>query len=385
MRKLFGKVINVIAMITIFCRLGLSATEYLLVNNGNSIANSATFYKLNTKTGKLSKTAVLGTGGQGGLLDYVAQIEQAISNDAGCIFVLNDGSSDISAFSKGTTYKRVGRYFNSQLIAGWGGGTLALAPNMRFLYASYGESGYIGVWNVNSDCTLSLSSTIFDGDLFGPIKITPNGKYVVGSSGDSTVKLFAVGPDGSLTYVGNAFLNIGLCKRVTYCIARGIDVTKDSRFVVVASSSVDIRHQYAIPVAVTARITAKGLSNLRAWPLKNSAGLAEGNFPFFGATGYGGSGPLYFGVMEVGGYNPGVLTVNFVEKPMSFTVTNATVVSPSVADIAVTGNTMVIAQNPDQISVFRIKKDGSLKLLSTTTIDEPGEGLFSLSIFPNTR
>ncbi len=46
---------------------------------------------------------------------------------------------------------------------------------------------------------------------------------------------------------------------------------------------------------------------------------------------------------------------------------------------------MVVAQYPNQISVFRIQKDGSLKLLSTTTIDEQGEGLFSLSIFPNTR
>jgi len=35
--------------------------------------------------------------------------------------------------------------------------------------------------------------------------------------------------------------------------------------------------------------------------------------------------------------------------------------------------------------VFRIQKSGSLKLLSTTIIDEQGEGLFSLSIFPNTR
>jgi len=35
--------------------------------------------------------------------------------------------------------------------------------------------------------------------------------------------------------------------------------------------------------------------------------------------------------------------------------------------------------------VFRIQKNGSLKLLSTTIIDEQGEGLFSLSIFPNTR
>jgi hypothetical protein len=70
---------------------------------------------------------------------------------------------------------------------------------------------------------------------------------------------------------------------------------------------------------------------------------------------------------------------------MKFTVVNATVVDPQVANIAVAENLMVVAQPPNQIGVFRIQKDGSLKLLSTTAIDEQGESLFSLSIFPNTR
>jgi len=60
-------------------------------------------------------------------------------------------------------------------------------------------------------------------------------------------------------------------------------------------------------------------------------------------------------------------------------------VDPDVGNIAVTGNLVVVAQPPNQIGVFRIQKSGSLKLLSTTIIDEQGEGLFSLSIFPNTR
>jgi hypothetical protein len=80
-----------------------------------------------------------------------------------------------------------------------------------------------------------------------------------------------------------------------------------------------------------------------------------------------------------------VLTTSFQEKPMKFTVTNATVAGPDVGNIGVTGSLMVVAQYPNQIQVFRIKKDGSLALLTTTTIDDQGEGLFSLSIFPSTR
>jgi hypothetical protein len=55
---------------------------------------------------------------------------------------------------------------------------------------------------------------------------------------------------------------------------------------------------------------------------------------------------------------------------------NATLVkAPDNLDgnIAVTGNLMVIAEYPNQIGVFRIQKDGSLKLLTTKSIDEQGE------------
>jgi hypothetical protein len=380
------KVLKFTVLLVAFCRLSFAITEYVIVNNGNATSNSAILYTLNKKNGELFKTAVLDTGGQGASPeDYYAQIEQAVSSNAGCVFVLNDGSSDIAAFSKTTGYKRVGKYFNSKLIAGGSGGSLALAPNGIFLYANYGGNGYIGIWKVHPDCTLSLSDTFFAGSL-GPIAITANGKYIVDSSETSTVALFAISKiDGSLTSLGSVFLNTGVCLRVSYCIARGLGITKDSKFVVIASNSVDIRHQYSVAVALTARITATGLTNLRAWVLKNSDRLAVNNFPLFSSAGYAGSGNLYFGVESGGGYSPGVLTTHFTESPMSFTVTNATVVDPQVGNIAVTGNVMVIAEYPNQIGVFRIKKDGSLKLLSTTTIAEQGEGLFSLSIFPNTR
>ena len=113
-------------------------------------------------------------------------------------------------------------------------------------------------------------------------------------------------------------------------------------------------------------------------------------FPFLSRAAYAGAGDMYFGLWHGDGtMSPGVLTVTFTEAPMSFKFKNAsrTPQGPLGYDgsIAVTGNTMVIAQYPNQIGVFRIKKDGSLTLMSTTTIDEQGEGLFSLSIFPSTR
>lgn len=139
----------------------------------------------------------------------------------------------------------------------------------------------------------------------------------------------------------------------------------------------------AIPVALTARITSNGLVNPHTWNLKNSADLSDSSFTLFSAAAYAGSGDLYFGIQAAQGQPPGVLTASFTQNPLSIKLKKAVAVDPEKLEgnIAVTGNLMVIAQYPSQISVFRIQKNGSLKLLSTTTIDEQGEGLFSLSIF----
>jgi hypothetical protein len=368
------------------CASAVASSEYVIVNNGNAISNSAFLYKLNTKTGKLAKTGVLHTGGQAYGPLYVFQVQQAVAPEASCIFVLDTGSSDIAVFSRSSGYKRVGSYFRAELIAGEYGGGLALAATGKFLYAVYDGTGNIGLWSVNSDCTLVFVAEYGTGGITGPIKITPNGKYLVVSD-TSGALLYAISKaDGGLTDLGAVNFSGGACARVGECLPHGIDITKDSKFAVFASNAVDVTRQHSIAVALTARITPAGLVHPRVWVLKNSATLAAAIFPFFSAAGYAGSGDLYFGVEGGGaGYSPGVLTTHFTESPMSFEVTNATVVDPDVGNIAVTGNLMVVAQPPNQIGVFRIKKDGSLKLLSTTTVDGQGEGLFSLSIFPNTR
>jgi hypothetical protein len=135
----------------------VASSEYVIVNGGNVISNSAVLYKLNTKTGKLAKAGVLHTDGQAAQYDlYFFQVQQAVAPEASCIFALDTGSSDIAAFSKSSGYERVGRYFKAELIAGNNGGSLILVPNGKFLYANYGETGNIGLWSVNSDCTLTF-------------------------------------------------------------------------------------------------------------------------------------------------------------------------------------------------------------------------------------
>ena len=377
------KALTCTIVLAVFCCPGFASTQYLLVNNGNYISNSAALYQLDSKTGELTHTAVLETGGQGQTdSPVVDQIEEAVAPDARCIFILDDGSSDIAAFSKATGYRRVGSYFKTNLISNGFGGSLALTPDGKFLYGSYSITAKIGAWRVRSDCKLQFLSAYDQGEV-GQIAVSPDGKYLVASGEGIGASLWGIAKSsGALTSLGGVSFRTGACSGG--CYPAGVAITKDSGLAVFSSVGQDARRQHPLPVAISTKITPRGLINPRVWTMKNAVGLFSAVFPFFDAAGFAGSGNLYVGVWANGG-PPGVLTAHFTEHPMSFTVTNATVVEPEVGNIAVAGDIMVIAQYPNQIGVFRIQENGSLKLLSTTTIDEPGEGLFSLSIFPNTR
>lgn len=346
--KRIRRILSFVSVGLVFSPLNLGATEYLIVNGNNANSNSAIIYKLNPRTGHLTKTAVLKTDGQAfANPPNLFQVQQAVGPEAGCMFVLDTGSSDIAAFSRASGYKRVGRYFDANLIDGGYGGSISLTPDGRFLYAVYEETGNIGAWAVNSDCTLTLVAIYQENYANGPLRVAPNGKYLLASSeGGDGALLYAVSQnDGTLTSLGHVGFNMGVCARETFgCSTYGADITKDSEFAVLASEASNITRQYGIPVALTARITPSGFTNPHAWVLTHSKGWETNIFPFLGAQGYAGSGDVYFSMWGAGnGLGPGVLTVTFTERPMSF------------------------------------------KLRNATTIDEQGEGLFSLSIFPDTR
>ncbi|MGA2696873.1 MAG: hypothetical protein ABSE92_12475, partial [Terriglobales bacterium] len=166
------------------------------------------------------------------------------------------------------------------------------------------------------------------------------------------------------------------------CLLNGIDFTKDSKFAVFAGGSA--------ANAYVARVTPSGLKDPRIWVLASPQQAAQNMVPFFSADGYGGSGNLYFGASGGGSQQrpSAVITTSFIENPLSITVTNITQIeSPQFKDgnIASTGNLMVVAEFPNEIGVFQINSDGSLTQLATTTVTGDALGVFSLSMFPNTR
>jgi len=377
---------TLISLVAVLCAASLAEDEYLIANANSYPNNSLVVYRLDTESGSLTQIAAVPTGGNGvgpGGPQNVSNIGQAISPNAACVFALDHGivpnPTDIAAFSKATGYAKVGNYSNASLQEGGPGGSLALTPNGQFLYANYSETENIGAWAVNGDCSLSLVATYptgYDGTI-GTVKVAPNGAHLVVG-----VELFAIDQkDGTLTYIES--LSGPACPYG--CTVAGVDFTKDSKVAIFAANW-GIARGFAIPVAVSAMVTPTGFKQVRGWSLQNSAQLAFNSVPFFSAAGYAGSGNLYFG-MYGGESFPGVLTASFTESPLQITVTNATVIDPTiyVGAIASTGNLMVVAEYPNQIGVFSVNPDGSLTELSTTTIKTEDPGMFSLSLFPNTR
>jgi len=373
--------------LTILRATSFAQTEYVIVNVNAPFENAANLYQLDVATGALTRVAVLETGGTGqGAINF-ANIQQAITQNAGCVFVEDAGTNDIASFSKASGYAKVGNYTNPAVGFDTDGGSLALTPDSRFLYASYSRTENIGAWTVNPDCSITFIAAYVPkrgADNFADLKVTPNGTgLVVPIPLLQAAELFTIDQSaGTLTDLGFiSFDSIHLCD-LKQCLPNGLDFTKDSRLVVFASN-IDIH-----PIALSAEITTTGLTNLRLWNLPNQAGIVTNMVPFFSAAGYAGSGNLYFGTSGFGTNRPrGVITTNFTENPLSIVVSNATAISSPVTDgaIAATGSVMVVAEYPNEIGVFSINSDGSLTQLSTTIVENAKPELFSLSVFPNTR
>jgi len=389
--KKFSVISALIALVAVLCTASFAGTEYVIANENRYVPdrNALVVYRLDTATGTLTQIALLVTGGEGSgddSLTNLVNIEQAVSSNAECIFAFDLLYSQITSFSKATGYDRVGSYSNSQLEESDAAGSLALAPNGKFLYATYSYTENIGAWAVNPDCSLTFISAYPAGTVDAPsaIKVTPNGAYLVTVGGGA--ELFAINQgSGALTDIGPILIGT-LCKRA--CFLTGIDFTKDSKIAVFAGNG-DGENGNLIPVALTSLITPTGFTNLRAWSLANPAFLGQNNIPFLSAAAYAGSGNLFFSMLGTSGF-PGVLTAEFTEHPLKITVTQEFVTGrtfPGFYDssIAVTGKILVLGQFPNQIAVFSINADGSLTELSTTTVEATHAGMFSLSVFPNTR
>ncbi len=74
----------------------LGAAQYLIANLNNPLSNQANVYKLDTTSGALTQIGALDTQGMGlgqslASIDSYTDIQQAITSNASCIFVMDGG------------------------------------------------------------------------------------------------------------------------------------------------------------------------------------------------------------------------------------------------------------------------------------------------------
>lgn len=367
---------SVLANVAVLSTLSISSlggTSYVIVNNNAHKANSVSAYKLDTANGTLSFYGKVGTTGQS-LGGGIVAVGQAITSDGRCLFAIDTQSNDIAAFAS-PSYKLVGTFSNSALSFNLDGGTIAVSPNGKFLYAGYTGSLNIGAWQVNPNCSLTFIAAYVPSvgaDTYSGLGVSPNGNLLVVAAPDlQAAESFKIGSNGSLVDLGFvSFANVTSCASAG-CFPAALDFTKDSKIVVFGNSSIQ-------PSVLTASIGTNGvLTNPQMWNLPNSQNLVFSNAVFLSAGAYAGSGFLYVGMVF------GEVTATFTESPLSITVTNSTTIPDYAGGLAGTGDTLVVPESPQDLATFRINSDGSLTPLSTVT-DAGGAPKWP-TIYPNTR
>jgi 6-phosphogluconolactonase (cycloisomerase 2 family) len=210
----------------------LFADDFVYTGDNENGPGTATQFELTGTT--LTKVRTLHTGGNGAArrnAPFLAQNRQAIAKFGSnlCVFVSDAGSSDIASFNHAI---KVGNYSNAELTGSNLGIALAITPNGEVLYAGYTGSLNIGVWQVNSDCSLTLVNTVSaDGAQVDGMAVSPNGETLVVTYPNGAVchgrpqcRLDSFAISGtSLTEIGPYEGSLETA---------GLDITKDSKYVI---------------------------------------------------------------------------------------------------------------------------------------------------------
>jgi hypothetical protein len=396
MRK-FLVLLSLVAMVAALSSLSFAAITLPVVlaadDNPTAGANSATAFNVNTTNGHLTLVAQLKTGGTGLGGGYFANTGTAITSNGSCVWVTNTGSDTITSFAAPSYAKTGDAGIPGMFSTNGAGGSIAVAPNGKFLVSGNSGTLNISLWNVGASCKLThvADYTPSGGaDFISPVGITPDNTGVVVPLPDfESVEFYSVGASG-LTDVNNlAYASLSAC--AAGCFPTGMDFTNDSKVVVFGDATTG---QNAV---MTANIGAGGLSNAQVFSVNNSAGAMNPNVPWFSKNGAAGNGELYIGMSGFStGIPSGEVTTMFTESPLNITVEgngtlipNSTNFQGAIRSIGATGSGsggggLLVAQDPNTIQAVGILSGGHL-FLGPVTTDPNAAGLLSIEVYPNTR
>jgi hypothetical protein len=378
MKKILPSALAALAILIFLPNCLLAQNGYYVVTNNDpaSSANSATIFKLKNKSLDILESLQTGADGGGGGDYALTRIVLGKSGGSQCLFVGDAGSSEITSFQL-PSLKKVGNYNDPQGDSNGFGYSLGLATSGNLVFAGYGITANIGVFQIGSGCALSLLGTYNAATSPAGMKATPDGKtLLVGYGyGVNEVDSFSVSSSGALTENGPYPCENG---------AAGVDVTSDGKYALFGDAT-------------------GGTTQIEVYPINSNGTLGT-------ETSFGGNGSLGAGqdssnvwispngkfVFVSNNLSKQVTSLSFTESPLSLNYVGITTLQDSGEIISIggvitasasgNGGGLYVAEfsSPNGlVGLLEINADGSTTEVSGSPFNNgTSSALLSLAAYP---
>ncbi len=199
----FTKLISMLALVAFCVANTFAATKYVVDNDDNPTANTATFYTVGA-SGKLTLKKTVATGGTGLGGGYFADVRVNVSHSKTepCVYISNATSNNVSAINE-STLKRTGPFNAGKNDSGASGG-ISLISTKSYVYAGFSGAsagagqGTIATYTEEAGCKLKYVKSIpavgLGQGIFGigqptGMDVTPDGKTMVVGYDDGSVRV----------------------------------------------------------------------------------------------------------------------------------------------------------------------------------------------------
>lgn len=226
MKKILPLALAAFAVLIFLPNFAFAQKGYYVVTNNDpsGVANSATILQVKNKALTIVDTLQTGAKGNGGGDFALPRVILAKTGTTQCLLAADAGSSDIASFVL-PGLKKAGNFTDPQGSSVGFGSSMGLATRGSLVFAAYGTTANIGVFQIGAGCNLSLLGTYNAATSVAGLRVTPDGKtLVVGYGfGVNQVDSFSISAKGVLTEHGPYAAQNG---------PAGVDITSDSKYAV---------------------------------------------------------------------------------------------------------------------------------------------------------
>jgi hypothetical protein len=238
----FTKLVYAVALVMLCAASTFATTKYVVDNDDNPTANSATFYTVGAG-GKLTLKKTVPTGGTGLGGGYFAdtRINVSHSKTQPCVYVSNATSNNVSAINE-ETLENNGPFAAGSGDSGAAGG-ISVVSTTNYVYAGFSGAtigagiGTIATYKEEAGCKLKYLKSIRAKGLgqgnFGigqptGMAITPDGKTMVVAYEDGSIESFNISA-GVPKPIGKAVNTTGFASGD---YAGSVDITQDGKYAI---------------------------------------------------------------------------------------------------------------------------------------------------------